>query len=199
MRRRQPRRTRPDHCHGVPRQLIGDLRYHPALIKRVVSNGLLHVLDGDRGLVDGEDAPGLARRRAQPPRELWEVVGGVQPLACRVPVPLPSQVVPLGYQVPQWARHVTERHTAVHAAPGLLLDDGQLLVFVDLFVVTQTDRDGPRGTQLTFTGIEKALWVSHLRPPVFAATPSHLLCRCRLPSPAPRSLGPRRIVSAQSA
>ena len=52
----------------------------PALVPGAVDDLDLDLLDRDRVLVDAEHARGLARRRAQPPGELREVVRGVQPL-----------------------------------------------------------------------------------------------------------------------
>ena len=67
---------------------------------------------------DRQHARRLARRRAQLPGELREVVGGVQAVAGRRPVADPHQVVPLRDQVPERAAggtRVTERDPAVHA------------------------------------------------------------------------------------
>ena len=106
-------------CHS------GGCGRHPALVPRLVDDGDLDVLDRHRVPVDPDHAGGLARRRAQPPGELREVVGRVQPLQRLVPVGPPDQVVPLRDQVAQRAPDVAERDAAVHAAPGLLGDDRQ--------------------------------------------------------------------------
>jgi hypothetical protein len=52
----------------------------PALLEGAVDDVALDVLDGDRIVVDVEDAGLLARRRADAAGELGEVVGRVQAL-----------------------------------------------------------------------------------------------------------------------
>ena len=94
-------------------------RLHPALVESVVDDLDLDLLDGHRILVDPEHAGRLTRRRAQPPGELREVVGRVQPVDGVAPAVAVDQVVPLGNQVAQRAAVVAERDTAVHAATGL--------------------------------------------------------------------------------
>jgi hypothetical protein len=97
------------------------LRDHPALLPRVVDRLQLDLLDRHRVAVDREDARGLARRRAQRPRELREVVRGVQPLDRLAPLVAVDEVVPLRDEVAQRTAAVAEQDAAVHAAPGLLL------------------------------------------------------------------------------
>ena len=94
-------------------------------VPRLVDDRDFDVLDGDGGLVDAEHARRLAGSRAQPPGELREVVGGVQPLGGGRPVLAVGVVVPLGDQVSERTAVVAERDAAVHAAPGLLADDRQ--------------------------------------------------------------------------
>ena len=108
----------------------------------------LDLLDGDRVLADAEHARGLARRRAQPPGELGEVVGGVQPLDRVAPVVAVDEVVPVGDEVAERAAVVAERDAAVHAAPGLDLQGllGERLV--DLAPVAQAHRHRPAGRRL---------------------------------------------------
>ena len=60
---------------------------------------------------------------------------------------------------------MTERDSAVHAAAGLALELAEDLRFVDLAPVAQPDRHGPPGGQLTLADGEKALGVSHGKPP----------------------------------
>ena len=77
------------------------LRPDPTLGPRAVDDRVLDLLDRDGvALVDLEHARGLARRGAQAPGELGEVVGRVQ-LADRVlPAIAVHEVVPIGDQVP---------------------------------------------------------------------------------------------------
>ena len=114
-------------------------------------------------LVDAQHAGRLARRRAQPPGELGEVVGGV--LDRVAPPVLAHQVVPLGDQIAQRTAVVAERNPAVHAARGLLLQHVVGEVLVDLFPVAQTQRDRPALRGLAIGVLEKAAWISHWQPP----------------------------------
>ncbi len=97
------------------------LRGDPALLPGAVDDRVLDLFDRDRvALADLEHARRLARRRAQTPGELGEVVGGVQ-LRDRVGEAIAvDEVVPVGDQVPERTAVVAERHAAVHAAGALL-------------------------------------------------------------------------------
>src|SRR5205814_408480 len=78
-------------------------------------------------LLDLEDAGGLARSRAEPARELGEVVRPVE-LVDRLPKAVAvDEVVPVGDQVPERATARAERHAALHAARALVaeLDERQ--------------------------------------------------------------------------
>ena len=123
-------------------------RRDPALFPRAVDDLDLDLLDRDRRLVDAEHARGLARRRAQPAGELGEVVGGVQPLARRVPVVAVHEVVPLRDEVPERAAGVAERDAAVHAARALRAHLLRREVLVDLLPVEDAHRDRPPRRQL---------------------------------------------------
>ena len=107
---------------------------------------VLDLLDRDRVLVDAEDARRLTRRRAEPPGELGEVVGGLQPVERVRPVAAEHEVVPLRDQVPERATDVTERDPAVHAPRRLVLQGGVRERLVDLVPVTQAHRHRPTCT-----------------------------------------------------
>src|SRR4029079_15149431 len=80
LRGREPGRPGSDHRDaptGVDRRWQ---RHDPALLEGAVDDLHLDLLDRDRRLADAEHARGLARRRAESPGELGEVVGRVQPL-----------------------------------------------------------------------------------------------------------------------
>ena len=146
-------------------QLVGRQRNDPALVEGVVDDLDLDLLDGHRILVDAEHARALARRRAQPPGELREVVGGVQPLDRVAPTVVAHQVVPLGDEVAQWTPVVAERDTAVHAPRRLLAQRVVGEVLVDLFPVAQPQRDRPPLRGLALCVLEEALGIRHSRPP----------------------------------
>ena len=59
--------------------------------------------------------------------------------------PLPGKVVPLGDEVAERTTVVAERDAAVHAAAGLALELGELLLLVDLAPVLDADRHRPAG------------------------------------------------------
>ena len=136
-----------------------------------LDDGDLDLLDGHRLLVDAEDARGLARRRAEPPGELGEVVRRVEALDRLVPAALPGQVVPLRDEVAEGTAVVAERDTAVHAPARLALELVDGLDVIDLGPVHEPDRDRAAGRQLTVPVGEKALRVSHGMPPRSAPRP----------------------------
>ena len=113
-----PRADHRDPLAGLGRR---GLRHDPALAPCPVDDLDLDLLDGDRVGVDAEHAGRLARRRAQPPGELGEVVRGVEALDGIVPVVAVDEVVPVRDQVAERAAVVAERDAAVHAPPGLVL------------------------------------------------------------------------------
>ena len=161
---RQAGRSRADHRHRLARADRGHLRGHPPLVPGALDDLVLDPLDRDRVLVDPEHARRLARCRAQPSRELGEVVGGVQALHRLRPVVPVHKVVPLRDQVAERAAVMAEGDAAVHAASSLLL--GGLLVegLVDLLPVAQPDRDGPPPGQLAAV-LHEARRLTHARPP----------------------------------
>src|SRR3989304_7777821 len=70
------------------------LRLYPALLKGPLDDAELHLPDGDRGVIKAEDAGRLAGGGAEPARELWKVIGGVQALDSLTPAVAVHQVVP---------------------------------------------------------------------------------------------------------
>src|SRR5581483_7535288 len=133
------------HDGDLPaRPLRGRLGDDPAHLEALVDDRALEVLDGDRRLVDAEDAGALAGRGADPARELRKVVGLVQALERVLPLVAVDQVVPLGDQVVDGAARghaghqgarVAERDPAVHAARALGAELPLLHVEVELLPV----------------------------------------------------------------
>ena len=163
--RGQARRAGADDGDGLAGEPLGRLGGDRAVGEGAVDDADLDLLDRDGRLVDAEHAGRLARGRAEPPGELGEVVGRVQPVDGLAPLPLPREVVPLGDQVAQRTTAVAERDTAVHAAAGLTLQLGDRLLLVDLLPVLDADRHGSTAGQLALARPQKALGVSHGRPP----------------------------------
>jgi hypothetical protein len=139
------------------RRRLGD---YPALREGAVDDRELYLLDGDGLVVDREDARRLARRGAQHPRELGEVVGRMQPVYGLLPVVAVDEVVPVGDQVPKWTASVAERHAAVHAARGLALELFLGPRLVDVAVVLDALLDGALRGGLA-PDLEEALRITH--------------------------------------
>jgi hypothetical protein len=104
----QPRRAAAHHRHRLPAARGRGPRTDPALGERAVRDLLLDLLDGDRRLVDGQDAGCLAWRRAEAAGELGKVVGGGEDGPGFLPAPPPHEIVEVGDEVPQRASLVTE-------------------------------------------------------------------------------------------
>src|SRR5262245_50763499 len=116
---RHARGTRADHGDALAGLALRPLRRHPALGPGVIDDVLLDVLDGDRVVVDVEDARLLARRGTDAAGELGEVVRRVQALDRLTPAAAVHEVVPVGDDVPERAALVAERDAAIHAARAL--------------------------------------------------------------------------------
>src|SRR5690606_17160132 len=116
-----PRRPRPDDRDPVPGLLLRRLRLHPPLLEPTIDDRLLDALDRDRIIDQAQNARPLARRRAEPAREVREVVRGVQRDERVLPPPPVNQVVPLRDQVLHRTPGVAlaERHAAIHATRAL--------------------------------------------------------------------------------
>ena len=95
------------------------VRRDPALLPRALDDRQLDLLDRDGVVVDGQHAGRLARRRADQPGELGEVVRRVQLVDRVAPAALVDQVVPVRDQVAERAAVVAERDAALHAAGAL--------------------------------------------------------------------------------
>jgi hypothetical protein len=117
----QASRARSDDRDLLPRPGGGRLRSNPPFVVRTVDDRDLDRLDRDRVVVDAKHAGAFARRRAQPPGELGEVVRGLEALERRTPPIAVDQVVPVRDQVSERAALVAERDAAVHAAGALHL------------------------------------------------------------------------------
>ncbi len=101
--RRHPRRPGTDHRHPLGRPDRRAHRCDPAVFPGVVNDLLLDVLYRHGVVVYRQHASALARRRAHPPRELGEIVRGVQAVYGVSPAVAVNEVVPVGYQVAQRA------------------------------------------------------------------------------------------------
>src|SRR5207302_4092330 len=118
----QPGGTAADHGDALAGAVRRRLRLHPALVPGAVDDRDLDLLDGDRVVVDRQNAGRLAGRGADAAGELGEVVGVVEAGDGALPVVLVDEVVPFGDEVAQGAAVVAEGNAAVHAAGALLAD-----------------------------------------------------------------------------
>ncbi len=154
----------PDHRDALPSEKRWRLRLDPALCPGAVDDLDLDLLDGDRIAVDAEHARGFARRRAQPARELGEVVRRVQPLDRLAPAVAVHEVVPVRDEVAEGAAVVAEGDAAVHAATGLV---PQLLFgerLVHLAPIAQPHRHRP-SRRTDARPLEEARDLTHGTPP----------------------------------
>src|SRR5215468_9992971 len=132
----------------------------PALVPRLVDDRVLDRLDADRVLVDAQRAGFLARRRADAPGELGEVVRRVQRLDRVLPVLPVDEVVEVRNDVVDRAAGHAERHAAVHAARAL--DLGLLVAEVrDELAVVLRPRAGRLRGLLQARVLEKAGQLAH--------------------------------------
>ena len=194
----QPGRPGTDDGDLLAGVLLRGNRLDQVALERLVDDLPLDLLDRDRRLLQVQHAGALARRRAQLPGELREVVGRVQPLDRLGPVVAAGEVVPLGDQVAQRAAVVAERDAAVHAPGGLLAyrgdrEDGVLTVLpgeVDVLPVHDPHVDGTPRRQRPLV-LEEPGRVSHVRPPSLP---------CRHPYLRPRRhAGPRARAGSRAA
>ena len=165
LRGREPGWTTADDGDALAGLRLGHDRREPAFFPRAVDDLDFDLLDRDGRLVDAEHARGFARRRAQSPGELGEVVGRVQPLARGFSQSVAvHEVVPLGDQVPERAAGVAERDAAVHAARALLAHLLGREVLVDLLPVEHPHRDRPPLRQLPVV-LHESGRLTHEPPP----------------------------------
>ena len=109
-------RSRPDDGHPFAGADDRRTRRDPPFIEGAIDDRHFDRFDRHRIAIDAEHAGAFAGRRAQPSRELGEVVGRVQALDRRLPSIAIDQVVPVRDQVAERAAAVAERNAAVHAA-----------------------------------------------------------------------------------
>ena len=110
------------HCHALAGAHLRGLGLHPAHLPRLVGDGLLDGLDGDRHVFEIQRAGFLARGGADAAGEFREIVGGVQVARRLLPVVLVDEVVPVGDLVVDRAAGgaMAEGNAAIHAARGLV-------------------------------------------------------------------------------
>jgi hypothetical protein len=160
----QARRARSNDGYPLVGPLEWTLRSNPALVPRTLDDLVFDALNGNRILIDTEDARPLARSGTQSTGELREVIRGMKPFDCRGPVAAVDEVVPLRDEVSEWAALVAEGNATVHAASSLL---SRLLFgegLVDLAPVTQAYGHGSTTRQLAIA-LQESSRLTHETPP----------------------------------
>src|SRR3954451_2477751 len=114
------------------------LRTNPALQKSALDDILLVLLDCDWRRIDPQHARCFAWRGTNAPGELGKVVGCVQLAHGIFPAPAVNQIVPVRYQIADWAAGLAERDTAIHASRALFskLFLGEILIDLEPVVHT---------------------------------------------------------------
>ena len=106
-----------DGLAGLPRRGLGP---DPPFLERLVDDRAFDRLDRHRIVVEIEGAGRLARRRADAPGDLGEIVGRVEIARGFLPVAQIDEIVPVGDLVVHRAAGVTIGDAAVHAARRLV-------------------------------------------------------------------------------
>ena len=132
------RRARTDDGHFFARLVLGRLWRDPAFRPSTVNDGVLDRLDADGVIVVVQSACCFTRRGANATRELWEVIGALQHINCRFPVPLVDQVVEVRNDVVDRAAVVTKRRAAIHTTRALVFGLFVIQANHKLFVIFQT-------------------------------------------------------------
>ena len=122
LRRGEPGGAAPDDGHALARTACGGARFEAVRPARDVRDRPLDRLDRHGYAVDREHARRLARRRADAPRHLGEVVGLEEPLGRLVVSTAVDEIVPLRNQVSERTARVAKRDAAIHAARRLRAD-----------------------------------------------------------------------------
>src|SRR5262249_33278371 len=111
-----------------------------------------------------EHARAFAWSRAQPSRELGEVVGRVQSIDRGAPSIAVDEIVPIGNEISQRTAAVAEGNAAIHAARGLILQAGFRKRQVDLVPVVHAIANRPRRMLLALD-FDEPRDLTHCSPP----------------------------------
>ena len=147
-----------------PGQSIGQHGVDVSLFPGGIDDREFRLFDGYGRLVDAQHAGGFARRWAETSCELGEIVCCVKTFARSTPFVAVHQVVEFGDQITQWASLVAERDTTVHAPPCLAFNLSGFALGVDLFPISQSNRDRPTFGRLARRGLQESSGVNHWSP-----------------------------------
>ena len=114
---------------------------NPPFLESALHDIFFNLLDGDRGLVDAENARGLAGRGTNAPGKFREIVGGMQLADSFLPAPAINEIIPVRNEIVHRAAGVAERHTAIHAAGSLVAKSLLGEILIDLEPVVHPLRD----------------------------------------------------------
>src|SRR5580704_7538524 len=99
----EPRRSRAYDCDALAGLLRGRQRRDPFFRPGVIDDVLLDQLDRDGVIVDVQDAGFFTRRGTDSAGEFRKIVSRVQPVDSLAPPAAVNEIVPVGYDVPEWA------------------------------------------------------------------------------------------------
>ena len=119
-------RSGADDSNALPGEFVSwhGTRHVESALPAHLRDGAFNAFNGHRLRDNAEDAGAFARRRADAPSELGEVVGLQESLVGGQPLFLVHQVVPIGDEVAEGATEIrlAEGHSAVHATRCLSLE-----------------------------------------------------------------------------
>ena len=149
IRRSETRGAGADHRHTPAGAPLRRIVPYPSLGKPPVDDGVLDVLDGDRGIGDGEHAGALAGSGAGSAGELGEVVRLVEPVERRLPLAPVHQIVPFGDEVVDGTAGggLAERNSAIHAPRPLAPQQRLIRIGKDLVEIADALRRVPIGNR----------------------------------------------------
>jgi hypothetical protein len=90
----------------------------------------------------------------------------MQPFNCCLVVLSPNRIIPLWNQVPERTSLMAKGYATIHASTRLALYDRTISSLVDFFPVHYSNIHWPALSKLSLGRSKKALWISHLWPPV---------------------------------
>jgi hypothetical protein len=120
----------------------------------------LDLFNGDRRLINGQDAGFLAGGRAEAAGKFGKIIGQQKLVKGVTPAVAVNKIILVRYQVAQWAAGVAGRHPAVHTAGGLLLKFFLRKGLIDLFKVFYPFRYWAFAGQFTMIFF-KTGWFTH--------------------------------------
>ncbi len=150
-------------CYLFPGEMLRRLGTNPAFFESALDDAFLNLLDGDRRLIDAQNAGRFARRGTDSSSELRKIIGGMQLPDGILPAPAIHQVVPVGNDVVHRAAGVAERDAAIHATRALIAQFGLGKILINFEPVV--DSLGHRTTSRKLASmLHEARGLTHAAP-----------------------------------